>query len=507
MKLASYQPNVRLGKGGYGNVYQNCDSNYVSKVHTHFRHGIQELTILNELKSNDCQLVDDCQLLVHSFIYYWDGDFYLCDNDNKITQIESPESCLKNNARKLVINLPKYSSSLAACKLQSYLYNADYDFSLINYRILLSYYQLYQQFIVHGDIKLENILIQTQSQKIAICDFNLAFRQIVPKLGEYLPEDTNYFQTIDYRAPELIFGDPLFSQMIDIWSLGMVFLKLATQTNFFSSANKREQMVNRYCRFFGLTAVKKYLTKYNLPNDNIPKRNYRPQKTLILADVKDSDLRDLISKILVLDPDDRLTLPQIFAHPYFKTRVTETNFSFKIRSPVHYLDEMFQKYRVDNKLINNDQFDRLSNFLNLANFFFELNLPFTILANAIHLFDYLVSQEKIEQQFVNLVCLIRILGSRHFCSDSIKNLQIFLDDSQLDYYNDQYFCFQTNFHQYLEILSPLEYYYLSATSPLPNLRESSPVWIEYLERVSSPDFSCNIGSAFPPCCMNSERAL
>lgn len=108
--------------------------------------------------------------------------------------------------------------------------------------------------VIHGDIKPENILINYPSHacdslryshesnpsqrtlsdmpyncQIALCDFGNAIH--ISECSKYY--DSFDFQSLPYRAPEVILGVP-FGHAVDMWSVGIVLLELCTSTLLFT---------------------------------------------------------------------------------------------------------------------------------------------------------------------------------------------------------------------------------------------------------------------------------
>ena len=106
----------------------------------------------------------------------------------------------------------------------------------IMFQLLRGLSFLHKNWILHRDIKPQNLLINQQNGTLKIADFGLAccFQRPPSKRGEIVV-------TLWYRAPELLLGTDAFHPAIDIWAAGCVFAELLNDREFFRGKQIRGQ--------------------------------------------------------------------------------------------------------------------------------------------------------------------------------------------------------------------------------------------------------------------------
>jgi len=158
-------------------------------------------------------------------------------------------------------------------------------------QILMSMNYLHEMNIVHRDVKPENILYcSTGANEIKLIDFGYAGIWSVEK------PLTGLCGTPDYVAPEVLSwydddetGKP-YGKGSDMWSMGVLLYVILSGCSPFNG-EEEEQLLK-------LVAEAKY-------------EFYEKEWEHISAEAK-----DLISKLLVVDTADRLTMEQTLAHPW-----------------------------------------------------------------------------------------------------------------------------------------------------------------------------------------------
>lgn len=173
--------------------------------------------------------------------------------------------------------------------------------------------------ILHRDIKSSNILLDDKGN-IKIADFSLSRVMNNTDRGLYTQEVV----TLWYRPPEILLGKSKYTASIDIWSLGVLLIEIATGYCPFRGDSELSQLfeifkilgtppkeyLKTYCSNFPDFCVNSYnkkLTEYILFNNNV-----------VLED-ENSDLGyfiDLVGKCLEFDPNKRISVSNALEHEF-----------------------------------------------------------------------------------------------------------------------------------------------------------------------------------------------
>lgn len=141
--------------------------------------------------------------------------------------------------------------------------------------------------IVHRDIKLENILMDTTTGRVTVIDFGLC--DIVPP-GQ---ESQKFCGSLDYVAPEVVSKRNYDGFKADVFSLGIVLYTLM------------------FAEFPFVSKDRLHSIKHRLPQPPIAFAEQKMKRFKISPDAK-----DLISKMLRPDPITRLSLDDVQNHPF-----------------------------------------------------------------------------------------------------------------------------------------------------------------------------------------------
>lgn len=239
--------------------------------------------------------------------YYetYEDDFYI----NLIMEYLSGEDLFK------VISMKKYNnySEKDAAEIMTYIFKA------------LSF--IHNKKIVHRDIKPENILfgVPGDYQTLKLIDFGLSTHTL-SKIGKSVGSPY-------YMAPEIIDGSYTFKT--DIWSVGVILYVLMTGKYPFN-ANSQEEI---------FTKIKK------IPYD---------MKSLNSSPCS-KEAKDLISKLLVKEESERLSIDDALEHAWFKKWREEGELNRKVNGS-----------EVNAPLLENDIIDSIKRFTNNNSFHKEV---------------------------------------------------------------------------------------------------------------------------------------
>ncbi len=185
------------------------------------------------------------------------------------------------------------------------------------YQIIKGLNYLHKKKIIHRDLKPQNLLINSEN-KIKICDFGLARGYGVP-----VKTYTNEVVTLWYRPPDILLGNKIYDISCDIWSAGCIFAEMLLGHPLFSGKNESEQCEQIFHligtpdedTFNWLKESPEWNTGIN--GDGFTKVT-RKNFLTTFNQVDDQFAIDILDKILVFDPEQRISTDDLLKHQFFQ---------------------------------------------------------------------------------------------------------------------------------------------------------------------------------------------
>jgi len=159
---------------------------------------------------------------------------------------------------------------------------------LIFYQVTEGVFACHSRGIVHRDVKLDNILIDSRRTTVKLCDFG------VSRMAVHGQRINDQCGTPAYIAPEIIVDCGYDAFYVDLWSMGVMLYAMVVGTVPFRAGTLPElhKLILR--------------GKYMLPESLSP------------------ELQHLIAGLLQLLPHNRLHLEEVLSHPWFSKTIDET---------------------------------------------------------------------------------------------------------------------------------------------------------------------------------------
>ena len=148
--------------------------------------------------------------------------------------------------------------------------------------VILAFEHIHKHNTVYRDLKPENIILD-EGGHIKICDFNLA------KSGVTKEKKANSFcGSPMYLSPDMLTGNGV-DQRCDIYGIGLIIYELISGSPVFTADDIETLYVD----------IRRNKINFNMPGIT-------------------GEIKDLLQKILVADPEKRISLEEMKKHPYFK---------------------------------------------------------------------------------------------------------------------------------------------------------------------------------------------
>jgi len=169
-------------------------------------------------------------------------------------------------------------------------------------QIINALYYLYDNNIIHRDIKPKNILLKNSRKDLVICDFGFAriktnFKRVNTICGSPL-----------YMAPELL-DEKSYTEIVDIWAIGMILYELVYGEHPYYECKDLDDLKN-----------------FSKKDITIPPLNQK----ITVSD----DCIDLMKKMLNKDEHKRISLSTLFSHSWIKDTLNIDIKNIALKTPI-----------------------------------------------------------------------------------------------------------------------------------------------------------------------------
>ncbi|XP_069815860.1 mitogen-activated protein kinase 15 [Dendropsophus ebraccatus] len=195
----------------------------------------------------------------------------------------------------------------------------DVHMRYILYQLLKATKFLHSGNVIHRDQKPSNILLDADCL-VKLCDFGLArsLYQIQEDSGN--PALTEYVATRWYRAPEILLASHRYTKGVDMWSVGCILAEMLLGKPLFPGTSTINQ-IERIMSVIPTPTQEDILAiRSDYGASVIGRMNVRQRIPLLelLPPSCPPEAIDLLSKLLVFNPDKRLTAEEALEHPYVR---------------------------------------------------------------------------------------------------------------------------------------------------------------------------------------------
>jgi mitogen-activated protein kinase 1/3 len=190
-------------------------------------------------------------------------------------------------------------------------------FQYFIYQILLGLKYIHTANVLHRDMKPANLLVNANCD-LMICDLGLARGVELDEPDDGAPL-TEYVVTRWYRAPELLAGNENYSTGVDVWALGCIFAELLNGKPFFPGRDPKDQLdviikkigspAEEDLNFITSKPVRRAVLEIG-SQDKVPLKTYFPNAS--------DDALDLLDKMLIFNPEKRISVQQALDHDFMK---------------------------------------------------------------------------------------------------------------------------------------------------------------------------------------------
>lgn len=179
------------------------------------------------------------------------------------------------------------------------------------YQMLRSLKYMHSAGVLHRDLKPSNLLLNSNCD-LKVCDFGLA-----RGVNDEILDLTEYVVTRWYRAPEIMLACREYTYAIDVWSVGCILAELLARKPLFPG----DDYIHQLHLISDVVGTPSADDLAFVPSERARKfmSNLPPKERINLATLfprASAESLDLLNKMLVFNPANRITVEDALAHPY-----------------------------------------------------------------------------------------------------------------------------------------------------------------------------------------------
>ena len=192
-------------------------------------------------------------------------------------------------------------------------------------QLLLATAHMHAHGWLHRDLKTANLLLDNAG-RLVVCDLGLA-RQFTTPARQYTAEVVSLW----YRAPEVLLGNAKYGPALDVWSVGCIFGELLTKQYLLQGTSESNQLKRifelvgsptdeswpGFRSLRGAAAVPKSMLGLQGGAHRLRKGLGLPEHAFAGPYLPPAGL-DLLSKLLHLDPAQRITAAEALQHDFWQ---------------------------------------------------------------------------------------------------------------------------------------------------------------------------------------------
>ncbi|KAK6766721.1 hypothetical protein RB195_026167 [Necator americanus] len=205
----------------------------------------------------------------------------------------------------------------------------DYLIRRFLHQLLMGLRYLHTAGIAHRDLKPSNLLVNSDCT-LRIADFGmakLAMKDHMDEADEHCFYMTQHVATLPYRAPELLYVMPEHSTAVDMWAVGCIFAEMILRRELFPGRSVSGQ-IKIILTMLGAPS-QKILDEIRCERtrrliENFGDHAQRPWAEIMYCREREvsEEVIDLISKLVVVDVDDRIDVHGALNHTYITQSIS-----------------------------------------------------------------------------------------------------------------------------------------------------------------------------------------